>query len=59
MAEVNDIAFLCVRLRELREKNDCNMEELAEKININCFKSTFMVFQRILYMICYVMKISL
>ena len=34
MAEVNDIAFLCVRLRELREKNDCNMEELAEKINI-------------------------
>ena len=32
MAEVNDIAFLCVRLRELREKNDCNMEELAEKI---------------------------
>lgn len=34
MAEVNDIAFLCVRLRELREKNDCNMEELADRINI-------------------------
>ena len=34
MAENRDIAFLCVRLKELREKNDCNMEELAEKINI-------------------------
>ena len=34
MAKTNDIAFLCVRLKELREKNDCNMEELADKINI-------------------------
>ena len=43
----------------LIEKLKKNPESLAEKININCFKSTFMVFQRILYMICYVMKISL
>ena len=34
MAKVNDIAFLCMRLKELREKNDCNMEELADRINI-------------------------
>lgn len=25
--------FLCARLKELREKNNCSMEELAEKIN--------------------------
>lgn len=34
MAQNNDIAFLCARLKELREKNECNMEELADKINI-------------------------
>ncbi len=34
MAETKEIAFLCIRLKELREKNDCNMEEMADKINI-------------------------
>lgn len=34
MPEVRDIAFLCIRLKELREKNDCKMEELADKINV-------------------------
>ena len=34
MAELHDIAFLCVRLKELRDKNDCTMEEMAQKIDI-------------------------
>lgn len=34
MDNENRVAFLCVRLKELREKNDCSMEELADKINI-------------------------
>lgn len=29
-----DNIFLCARLKELREKNNCSMEELANKINI-------------------------
>ncbi len=34
MEETNNRPFLCIRLKELREKNGCNMEELAEKICI-------------------------
>ena len=32
MPKENDIPFLCVRLKELREKNNYKMEEMAEKI---------------------------
>ena len=34
MSKDNDTTFLCDRLKELREKNDCIMEDMAEKINI-------------------------
>lgn len=35
------------------------LKEDTENININCFKSTIMAFQKKLYMICYAMKINL
>lgn len=34
MASDNKIAFLCLRLKELREKNGCTMEDMAKKIDI-------------------------
>ena len=35
MSKENEIAFLCKRLKELREKNDCTMEEMAQKLAVN------------------------
>lgn len=29
------IAFLCKRLKELREKNRCTMDEMAQKLAVN------------------------
>lgn len=34
MANDNQIAFLCSRLKELREKNGCTMDEMAKKIDV-------------------------
>ena len=34
MASDKKIAFLCLRLKELREKNCCTMEDMAKKIDI-------------------------
>lgn len=34
MANDNQIAFLCLRLKELREKNSCSMDEMAKKIDV-------------------------
>ena len=34
MSEQNDILFLCRRMRELREKNNCSQDKMAEKLNI-------------------------
>lgn len=34
MANDNQIAFLCSRLKELREKNGCTMEDMAKKIDV-------------------------
>lgn len=31
----NEIAFLCQRLKELREKNGCTMDEMAQKLAVN------------------------
>lgn len=33
MKETKEIAFLCRRLKELREKNDCTMEGMVKKLN--------------------------
>lgn len=33
MDKQTNIAFLCTRLKELREKNNCTMEEMANRIN--------------------------
>lgn len=33
MSEHNDILFLCRRMKELREKNNCSQEEMARKLN--------------------------
>ena len=35
MENTTDIAFLCTRLKELREKNNCTMEDMAQKLAIN------------------------
>lgn len=35
MAKENGIAFLCKRLKELREKNNCTMDEMAQKLAVN------------------------
>lgn len=38
MGEIKEIAFLCQRLKELREKNNCTMEGMVEKLkSINFF----------------------
>ena len=34
MANDNQIAFLCSRLKELREKNGCTMDDMAKKIDV-------------------------
>ena len=34
MANDNQIAFLCSRLKELREKNGCTMDGMAKKIDV-------------------------
>lgn len=34
MDNQKDIPFLCKRLKELREKNDCTMDELCEKLKV-------------------------
>ena len=34
MANDNQIAFLCSRLKELREKNGCTMADMAKKIDV-------------------------
>ena len=34
MANGNQIAFLCSRLKELREKNGCTMNDMAKKIDV-------------------------
>lgn len=34
MANYNQIAFLCSRLKELREKNGCTMDGMAKKIDV-------------------------
>jgi len=34
MSEEKEIAFLCKRLKELREKNNCTMEEMCEKLAV-------------------------
>ena len=34
MAKDNQIPFLCSRLKELREKNGCTMEDMAKKIDV-------------------------
>ena len=34
MANDNQIAFLCSRLKELREKNGCTMNDMAKKIDV-------------------------
>ena len=34
MANDNQIAFLCSRLKELREKNGCTMDGVAKKIDV-------------------------
>lgn len=36
MANDNQIAFLCSRLKELREKNGCTMDDMAKKIDALC-----------------------
>lgn len=35
MSKENEIAFLCKRLKELREKNNCTMDEMAQKLAVN------------------------
>ena len=35
MSKEKEIAFLCKRLKELREKNNCTMNEMAEKLAVN------------------------
>lgn len=35
MAKEDKIAFLCKRLKELREKNHCTMDEMAQKLAVN------------------------
>ncbi|SCP99155.1 ankyrin repeat domain-containing protein [Anaerobium acetethylicum] len=35
MDKTNDITFLCTRLKELREKNGCTMDEMAQKLAEN------------------------
>jgi transcriptional regulator with XRE-family HTH domain len=35
MSNENEIAFLCKRLKELREKNNCTMDEMAQKLAVN------------------------
>lgn len=35
MDNKNDITFLCTRLKELREKNGCTMDEMAQKLAEN------------------------
>jgi len=32
METITDITFLCTRLKELREKNNCTMDEMAQKL---------------------------
>ncbi len=32
MDNKSDVAFLCIRLKELREKNNCTMEEMTQKL---------------------------
>ena len=34
MATDNQIAFLCSRLKEMREKNGCTVENMAKKIDV-------------------------
>ncbi len=34
MENTTDIAFLCTRLKELREKNNCTMEEMTQKLAV-------------------------
>ena len=34
MANSNQIAFLCSRLKELREKNGCTMDDMVKKIDV-------------------------
>lgn len=34
MTNDNEIDFLCLRLKELRKKNGCTMQEMAEKIDV-------------------------
>ena len=35
MSKENEIAFLCKRLKELPEKNNCTMDEMAQKLAVN------------------------
>jgi ankyrin repeat protein/transcriptional regulator with XRE-family HTH domain len=35
MSKEKEIAFLCKRLKELREKNNCTMNEMAQKLAVN------------------------
>ncbi len=35
MSKGNEVAFLCKRLKELREKNNCTMYEMAQKLAVN------------------------
>lgn len=35
MSKENEIAFLCKRLKELRKKNNCTMDEMAQKLAVN------------------------
>ncbi len=35
MAKKNEMTFLCKRLKELREKNNCTMDEMAQKLAVN------------------------
>ncbi len=34
MENKTDITFLCIRLKELREKNNCTMDEMAQKLAV-------------------------
>ena len=34
MKDTTDIAFLCTRLKKLREDNKCTMDEMAQKLAV-------------------------
>ncbi len=35
MSDAKEIAFLCTRLKELREKNNCTMDDLVLRLSFH------------------------